>query len=384
VAVPLAVLPAAAATWGVSPARIPLFQGAFLVLGLADPIAAWAGTRWGRRRLTAAATGAGTVAFLATAVLLLTGRLLAAGWGPGRAVATAVLASVAAATAEAVARGGWDNLFVVCAVLLTLVPVQEGGSTGVLAGSLLGGAAVAGLAGAAGALTRRAAGTAGLFAASLLGLGGLPWAVPGLAFFGLASALSYLPGGAAAPRRTVRQVMANGGVAWALLGSAALGPPGSPIRALCFAGFLGALAAAAADTWATELGIRYAGRPWSLRTGRRVPAGTSGAVSLVGTGGAALGAASVALAAGLVPAAGLTLRAGLGVVGAGLVGMAVDSGAGATVQAHYRAAEGRLVEAPPAPGAGPVWGWRGVDNDIVNLLGTAAGALAVMLLLGGP
>jgi uncharacterized membrane protein len=107
-------------------------------------------------------------------------------------------------------------------------------------------------------------------------------------------------------------------------------------------------------------------------------------VSLVGTGGAALGAASVALAAGLVPAAGLTLRAGLGVVGAGLVGMAVDSGAGATVQAHYRAAEGRLVEAPPAPGAGPVWGWRGVDNDIVNLLGTAAGALAVMLLLGGP
>jgi uncharacterized membrane protein len=178
--------------------------------------------------------------------------------------------------------------------------------------------------------------------------------------------------------------MANGGLAWALLGIAALGPPGSRIPALCFGGFLGALAAAAADTWATELGVRYAGRPWSLRTGRRVPAGSSGAVSLVGTGGAVLGAASVALAAGLVPAAGLSLPAALGVVGAGLVGMAVDSGAGATVQAHYRAAEDGLVEAPPAPGAEPVWGWRGVDNDMVNLIGTAAGALTAMLLLGGP
>ena len=53
---------------------------------------------------------------------------------------------------------------------------------------------------------------------------------------------------------------------------------------------LGTLAAATADTWATEVGTLAGGTPRSIRTLRPVPAGTSGGVSVVGTLASVLGA----------------------------------------------------------------------------------------------
>jgi uncharacterized protein (TIGR00297 family) len=229
----------------------------------------------------------------------------------------------------------------------------------------------------------------GLFAFSLIGIGGWAWALPGFVFFVLSSALSLVGGTSAADEereqgpRTLRQVVANGGVAWGLLATSGV-LAGSPLLVeACYFGFLGALAAAAADTWATEIGVRGAGTPWSLRTGEPVPAGQSGAVSLGGTAAAAMGAVSVSAAALLgggdpVP---ITGRMFVGIVGAGLVGMLTDSVAGAFLQARYRdPATGRLVEHPPTPDDAPVEGWRWVDNEAVNLLGTTAGALAALLL----
>jgi uncharacterized protein (TIGR00297 family) len=233
----------------------------------------------------------------------------------------------------------------------------------------------------------------GLLAASLLVLGGWGWAVPALAFFVLSSALSRLPRrslAAPAPAtipeathpdssgRTLRQVLANGGVAWLCLAVAFVLPAGaaSPAPSLLYAAYVAAFATATADTWATEVGTCSRARPVSLTTLRPVDAGTSGAVSLPGTLAGVAGAFCVAGLAALAADPRLDLHwAPVAVTGA--AGMLLDSAVGATIQVRYRDPEtGRVTETPTADGAIQVSGWASVDNDAVNALATTAGALA--------
>ncbi|MFB6250039.1 MAG: DUF92 domain-containing protein [Salinibacter sp.] len=382
VALPLAVLPAVAATWSVSPDRVVAVQAAFLVLGVADPVASWVGNEFGGRWLTATATVRGTVAFGGAAGLVVALVLVAVGEPPAAALFVAGITGGVAAVVEALSRWGWDNLFVVLGVLGVLVPLRAGTVSPLdLGGALAAGIGFWGLTYRAGVLDGPGAAGGGLLAASLVGVGGVGWVGPALAFFVPSAALSRLPspsGATADPsRRTLRQVLANGAVAWGCLLAAALLPPGALAeRAACYAGFGGALAAAAADTWATEIGIRYAGRPYSLRHLGRVARGTSGAVTFGGTVAALGGAATVAAGAGAtIPPAFGAPSSVWAIGGAGLAGMGLDSLAGATIQARYRAAgRGEPPEYPSTPGERPVQGWAAVDNDAVNLLGTLGGA----------
>ena len=398
VALPLSLVPALMATWSISPDRLFAFQGAYLVLALADPAASWVGER--RSQGDAASSGAtvrGSLTFLGLTfglLLLVLGGLIP--WSTGRIVGGAGVAAVVATGVEAVSRRGWDNLFVPVSVLLVLVPLHEA-ALGVLgaAGALGVGAGIGGVAYWAGALTRDGAVTAGLFAASLVALGGMAWVVPGLVFFGLSSALTPArrlwrqdATDSVSPRRTPVQVLANGGGAWAALAVVALAPAETAaVTAGGYAAFVGALAAAAADTWATEVGTLSASAPRSLRTGRAVPPGTSGAVSVLGTGAASVGAASVAGAALLAGGAVTGAPAwefGL-YVGTGLVGMGADGLAGAFLQAQYRTAAGAWAETPPSSGSRPARGWAAVGNNAVNLVGTTLGggcALVGILLMG--
>ncbi len=243
---------------------------------------------------------------------------------------------------------------------------------------LLLAAAVAALAYRAGALTRSGALAAWGVGAVIFGVGGWAWAAALLTFFGTSTALSrwrrgtkerlgYEKGG----RRDAGQVLANGGVAalCALL-PAAVPKAGAGHAHLLF---LAALAAANADTWATEIGSALGGRPYDLRTARPAPPGTSGAVSLPGTLAALAGAALLGLFAG-----GGT---GWGVVtAAGLAGSLLDSLLGATVQARWPdpLRPGLFTERPqPGP---PLRGLRGVNNDVVNALCTL-GAVGIALCL---
>ena len=133
--------------------------------------------------------------------------------------------------------------------------------------------------------------------------------------------------------------MANGGVAAlaALAGS--------------WAAFAGALAAATADTWATEIG-RYSRKPPRLiTTGKPAAAGTDGGMTLVGTVGGIAGAAFMAALAFLFEP-----RVAVAVAVAGVFGMLLDSLLGATVQGAVR--------------------W--LDNDAVNLAATLAGAVVAV------
>jgi uncharacterized membrane protein len=134
------------------------------------------------------------------------------------------------------------------------------------------------------------------------------------------------------------------------------------------AAYLGAIAAAAADTWATELGM-LSRRPARLVTTRViVPAGTSGAVTWLGTGAGIAGAA-------LVAAIGAQARPGLlaAATVAGAAAMFIDSVLGATVQASFRRPDGRATESGER-GAILVRGSRWMTNSMVNLLATLAGA----------
>ena len=391
VAMPLVLLLALASTWSVGADRIYLLQGAFLVLAVADPLASWGGEKIDGREWIPGATVSGSVLFFGAAFFLTAGILLTAGeWSVARTVAAAIAVAVVTTAIEAIGRHGWDNVFVVLAVIFVLAPLHDGRvSVARLLGASVVGVGFGALAYAGRGLDSRGAVAGGLFAFSLIGIGGWAWALPGFVFFVLSSALSLLGATSSAGEegeqgpRTLRQVLANGGVAWGLLATSAVLPESPLLFEACYFGFLGALAAAAADTWATELGVWGAGRPRSLRSGAPVPAGESGAVSLGGTVAAAMGAVSVSGAAILgggepVPVSG---RMFVGIVGAGLVGMLTDSVVGAFLQARYRdPATGRLVEHPPASGEAPVAGWRWVDNDAVNLLGTAAGALAALLI----
>ncbi len=150
------------------------------------------------------------------------------------------------------------------------------------------------------------------------------------------------------PRRNARQVLANGG--WAALGAVLVRWKPD----LGWAALLGSLATAQADTWATEIGAHASHPPRLITTGRPVPAGTSGGVTLLGTGAGMVGAA---LLAGVGIVLGVPPRiAALGAV-VGILGMTVDSVLGATLEP-----QGRL------------------DNDGVNLAATSVGAVTALAL----
>jgi uncharacterized protein (TIGR00297 family) len=142
----------------------------------------------------------------------------------------------------------------------------------------------------------------------------------------------------------------------------------------------GALSAASADTWATSLGAWSRRDPRDLASGRPVPRGTSGGVSLLGTLGGLGGAVIVSGTAALARNDVALLLAGTGI---GVAGMFLDSLLGATVQARFRC---------PACGASSerrrhrcgtrtelVGGWRWLDNDGVNALTTLAGGASAAL-----
>jgi uncharacterized membrane protein len=116
---------------------------------------------------------------------------------------------------------------------------------------------------------------------------------------------------------------------------------------------------------------------WS---GRRVPPGTSGGVSVAGTLGALAGAGIVFLSA--LPFAtdalgGFGGTVALVVVGGGFAASFVDSLIGATAQAIYRDARGELTERPGVGGRAfaLVRGRRWITNDRVNLACTLTGGL---------
>ena len=266
----------------------------------------------------------------------------------------------------------------------------------------------------AGALSRSGAWAATGLGTIIFGLGGLIWALMLLVFFISSSVLSRLfrqrkqsleEHYAKGSERDAWQVLANGGLA----GLFVLAHAFYPMQAWPWIGFAAALAAANADTWATELGALSSKLPRLISNGRTVQPGTSGGVTLAGLLAALAGAGVVSLV-GVIFWRGAT---GLSLVGvpftvaellgvspvnfslesraiwlviltlAGLAGSLVDSLLGATLQAVYHCPVcDKETERHPmhSCGTSTVWvrGLKWVNNDLVNLACTLSAALAAL------
>ncbi|MGI6144121.1 MAG: DUF92 domain-containing protein [bacterium] len=228
----------------------------------------------------------------------------------------------------------------------------------------------------------------------IMGFGGVLWFSMLMAFFISGSALSHFQrerkgeveaNYAKTGRRDFGQAMANGGLGslLAVLSRTVLSPGAA------FALFLGVMATVSADTWATEIGVLSKQKPRSVLSWREVPPGTSGGVSLLGTGAAVLGA----LLVGVVAQIGLWLSAGAthlvpgkplaAALMGGVAGCFTDSLLGASCQVIFRCpACGAETEKREHCGRGTVYlrGYRWLNNDIVNLLASAVGGLVAALI----
>ena len=158
-----------------------------------------------------------------------------------------------------------------------------------------------------------------------------------------------------------------------------------PNRSSRWMGFAASLAAVNADTWATELGVLNPTPPHLITDLRkRVEKGTSGGISLLGTGASLLGSSLIALLAVLLsPTDALNTGHFLLITFAGLAGSLFDSFLGATVQAmYYCPADKKETEKHPLHTCGTetvhIRGWNWLDNDWVNF---ACGAFGTTLAL---
>jgi uncharacterized protein (TIGR00297 family) len=222
-----------------------------------------------------------------------------------------------------------------------------------------------------GALAGLLVGTAIFTGSGLLGWVMLMW------FFGSSSLLSRLstPRKEAATRmhdkgsrRDWMQVAANSGVA--SVAAVVYGITAHPAALVAVAA---ALAAATADTWASEVGSLSRHRPRSIVTFRYLPTGTSGGVTLLGTL-ASLGASCSVALIYLVGTPGSPWAAAGIVALAGFVGSVVDSLLGATVQAQYEDSRGERTE--KKRGNRLIRGLPFVTNDLVNAV---SGAVVTIL-----
>ena len=174
--------------------------------------------------------------------------------------------------------------------------------------------------------------------------------------------------------RAWRNIIANGGVT-ALFAFA----EGFTSLEYFFAGFLGAVSTATADTLATEIGLLHSDEPRLITDlKKRVPPGTSGGVSLLGEIATILGAGLIGVVAWILNPQTWSLQTILTVtLIAGFLGCTTDSLVGATVQAKYRCSVcGKITEKRHHCDRPSIYsgGMRAIDNNTVNLLATLFGA----------
>lgn len=100
--------------------------------------------------------------------------------------------------------------------------------------------------------------------------------------------------------------------------------------------YLASLSSATADTWGTELGVLSESEPILITTGKRVPAGTSGGITLAGTLASLAGVFCLCLVGIFFwPAYALTSSDWMMLSAVGLAAAFFDSLLGATLQSQY-------------------------------------------------
>lgn len=339
---------------------------------------------------------------------------------PTGILAVALVVAAIASAAELLTPWGVDNITIPVVVILALAALLSMPPEWVirLAWAVGLNVLVASL-----AYLRRSVTGGGAITGAFLGFliflagGGFYWSVL-MAFFFSSNVLGRFKSGRRAAveaitekgrRRDTVQVLANGGLAATM--AVAHGLTGSPVFMF---GFAIALAAATADTWASEIGVLSHRKPLSILTMRAVPPGTSGGVSLLGLAAAAGGALFIGLwfAAGYgIAAAAASQHAGeittspagrmvsvnwnlletlvivAMITAGGFLGSLVDSLLGATVQAQYWDRLRETVTERRTDARGQInrltRGWPLFNNDAVNALSGIISTVVLVLMITG-
>ena len=229
---------------------------------------------------------------------------------------------------------------------------------------------------------------------SIVGMGGWSWGLSLVYFFVSSSLLSSFRSREKAvvatdkfskgSRRDLLQVAANGGLAtfFALCYGFSRSPG---MRRLAQSGFIGALATATADTWATELGTLSKTPPRLITNGKSIAPGTSGGITPLGMTASALGACSLGYFFWLVN--GLCKSRSIAPFLAfisGIAGSCFDSFLGATSQAMYFCPTCKTETEQHIHHCGTrtefLRGIPWINNDVVNFIATTSGSAVAIAL----
>ncbi len=157
-----------------------------------------------------------------------------------------------------------------------------------------------------------------------------------------------------------------------------------------FVAYLAAVAEATADTWATEIGMLSASRPFDLITLSKIDAGLSGGVTGLGTFASLAGAFLTALVGGVMYCTvsgnweallSMILVAGV----SGFAGGLIDSFLGGSVQGQYRCPRcGKRTEKRRHCDYSTelTRGFSFVNNDVINFASTVAAAVTASVFSG--
>ena len=221
----------------------------------------------------------------------------------------------------------------------------------------------------------------GAIAAYLIGLiifgsGGWSWIIPLLIFLVGSSLLSrYQNPDTPGSKRNLNQVLANGSIALTIaLLHFYLNLPNAFIL------YLAAIAAATADTWATEIGFFSRKLPINIVSFKKVEKGSSGGITLLGTIGSAIGAAVIGLTGLIWGLSGLEATV---ITVAGFTGSIIDSILGATIQGKFQCLDcNNITEKRIHCGVNStkIEGFAWLDNNLVNFINTAGGTVIVILI----
>lgn len=220
-----------------------------------------------------------------------------------------------------------------------------------------------------------------LLATIIFGFGGWKWSIPILVFFILSSLLSKagkkIKTGAnqffsKGSQRDYAQVLANGGTAGFIMILYMF----YEIPQFYFF-YLASIAAAMADTWATEIGTLAKQQPRLISTLKKVPTGTSGGITILGFVGSILGAFILAMS-GLIffPNNTSLIQILLSITISGTLASLLDSYLGATVQVQYTCAVCNKITERQfhcSTETSPTSGIKWISNDLINFINTISG-----------
>lgn len=182
-------------------------------------------------------------------------------------------------------------------------------------------------------------------------------------------------------RRDAAQVLANGGVA-ALCAIMVIVSKRNPVWD---AALLGAIAAAMADTWSTEIGRTYGTNPVDWFTRKPVIAGTSGGITMAGIYGSIGGAISLAILGWMsITNWQVASPISFAVIFGGMLGAAADTMLGSTIQELRRCSVcSTTTEKVYHCGKRTrlYRGLKGFNNDVVNFVCSLTGAVTAGIII---